>query len=109
MLGGNLWFYYDVSYTSETINDTTEIREGDIQGRSPPRRYSNFSTGLQLPNKLDIELAINNVTNEKGFSYVWTGEADNADDFGDPRYQQQRAQDRPRTIWLTLRKGFGET
>ncbi len=109
VLGGNLWFYYDVSYTSETWAGPTEARDGDLQGLAPPRRYSNLSAGLQLQNGLDIELAVNNLTNEKGYGFVFTGESGNADTFGDARYQQQRAQDRPRTVWLTLRKGFGGT
>ena len=109
VLGGDAWLYYDVSYTSETWNDTDEIRDSDRQGLAPSRRYSNFSAGLQLPNQLDIELAVNNVTDERGFSYIWTGESANAEAFGDPRYRQQRAVDRPRTFWLTLRKGFGGT
>ncbi len=109
VLGGDLWFYYDYSYTSETWGSTEESRDLDIQGLAPSRDYSNLSAGLQLPNQLDIELTINNLTDEKGYGFVFTGEADNAELFGDPRYRQQRAQDRPRTVWLTLRKGFGGT
>lgn len=107
VLGGSMWFYYDISYSSDTWAGTDEIRDNDRQGRSPAWRYSNFSMGLQLPNNLDIELAINNLTNEKGYSFTFTGESGNADTFGDPRYQQQRALDRPRTIWLKFRKSFG--
>jgi len=107
VLGGDLWFYLDYYYSSETWNDTEEARDRDIQGLAPQRNYSNLSVGMYWPNALALDLVIQNVTNESGYSYIWTGEADNADDFGDPRYQQQRAQDRPRTMWLTLRKGFG--
>lgn len=107
VLGGNLWFYFDYSYTSATWNGALEARDKNIEGRSPSRNYSNLSFGMQWPNALDLDVVINNVTEEKGYSYVWRGEGNNADTFGDPRYQQQRAQDRPRTVWLTLRKGFG--
>lgn len=107
VFGGNLWFYYDASYTSETWNGTSEARDKNTQGLAPSRNYSNFSVGLQLPNQLDVEVNVNNVTNQKSYSFVWTGEGGNADTFSDPRYQQQRAQDRPRTVWLTVRKGFG--
>ncbi len=107
VLGGDLWFYFDYSYTSETWNGTSEARDMNSQGLSPSRNYSNLSFGMQWPNALDLDVVINNVTEEKGYSFVWTGEGGNADTFGDPRYQQQRAQDRPRTVWLTLRKGFG--
>jgi hypothetical protein len=58
-------------------------------------------------NGLDLEIAVNNVTGAKGYNFVFTGESGNAQTFGDPRYQRQRALDRPRTIWLTLRKRFG--
>lgn len=107
VFGGNLWFYYDVSYTSETWAGTEDSRDGNLLGLAPTRHYSNFSTGLQFENGFDVELAVNNLTNEKGYGFVFTGESGNAATYGDVRYRQQRAQDRPRTIWLTLRKGFG--
>jgi len=108
ILGGDMWFYLDYSYTSETWNGATEARDLEKEGLSPSRNYSTFSFGMQWPNNLDAEVVVNNVTGEKGYSYVWRGEGGNADTFGDPRYQQQRAQDRPRTVWLRLRKGFGD-
>jgi outer membrane receptor protein involved in Fe transport len=66
-----------------------------------------LSAGLALPNQFDVEINVRNLFDEQGYSYAWTDEADNAEVFGDPRYRLIRAQDRPRTIWLTLRKGFG--
>ena len=107
VLGANMWFYLDYSYTSETWNGTSEARDLDTEGLSPSRNYSNFSFGMQWPNAFDVEVVVNNLTEEKGYSYIFTGEGGNADDFGSDRYQQQRAQDRPRTVWLRLRKGFG--
>jgi iron complex outermembrane receptor protein len=107
VLGGDLWFYADYSFTSSTWNGTSEARDNDTEGLAPSRNYSNLSMGMQWPNAFSFDLVINNVTEEKGYSYVWTGEGGSADTFGDPRYQQQRAQDRPRTVWLSLRKGFG--
>ena len=109
VLGGDLWFYYDISYSSEIWNSTANILDNDTDGISPSWTFSTFSAGLQLPNQFNIELNVRNVTNESGYSYVWTGEADNAALFDDPRYRRIRAQDRPRTVWLTLRKGFGGT
>jgi len=107
VLGGDLWFYYDFSYSSEIWNNTENIVENDRRGVAPSWSYHTFSAGLQLPNQFDIELNVRNVTNETGYSYVGTWESDEAELFGDPRYQRMRAQDRPRTVWLTLRKGFG--
>ncbi len=109
VLGGDLWLYYDFSYSSEIWNETYDIVDDDLDGLAPSWTYSTFSAGLQLPNQLDIEINVRNLFDEQGYSYVWTLEGDNADVFGDPRYQRIRALDRPRTIWLTLRKGFGGT
>jgi len=109
VFNGNLWFYLDYSYSSETWNNTNNIRDNDRDGLSPARHYASFSTGLELPNQFDIELNIRNLTDESAYSYVWTGESGNASYFGDGRYGRLRAQDRPRTVWLTLRKGFGDT
>ena len=107
VLGGDMWLYYDIAYGSETWAGTDEIRENNIAGLAPSWRYHNFSAGMTWANGLDLEIAVNNVTGAKGYNFVFTGESGNAQTFGDPRYQRQRALDRPRTIWLTLRKRFG--
>jgi len=117
VLGGDLWFYYDIAYQAESWNGTTNIRDHEVDptddsaknGISPSWTYSSFSAGLQLANQFDVELNVRNLFDQKGYSYVGTWEADNAQLFGDSRYQRIRAQDRPRTYWLTLRKGFGGT
>ena len=90
-------------------NSINNIREDDRRGLAPSWSYSSLSAGLQLPNALDIEVNVRNLFDDKGYSYVWTGESGNAELFDDPRYRQIRAQDRPRTVWVTLRKGFGGT
>jgi hypothetical protein len=108
-MGGDLWFYYDWSFNDETWNSTSNIRDNNTDGLAPSTVYSSFSTGLQLPNNWDIELNIRNLFNANGYGYVGTWEADEAEDFDDPRYRQIRAQNRPRTFWVTLRKGFGGT
>ncbi|MEM7431246.1 MAG: TonB-dependent receptor [Pseudomonadota bacterium] len=109
VFGGNLWLYFDHSYSDESWAGTQQILQDDRNGLAPSYTYSNFSMGLQLENQWDITLAVNNVFDDRGFSYSWTGEADNAETFGDPRYRIQRAQFRPLTTWLTVRKGFGGT
>lgn len=108
VLGGDLWFYYDWAYSSEIWNETSNIVEGDRRGLAPSWSFSNLSAGLRMANQWDVELHISNLFDQDGYSYVWTGESENAELFNDPRYQQIRAQDRPRTVWLTLRKGFGD-
>ena len=109
VLGGEMWLYYDVSYSSGTWNDNESARDTDVDGYAPSWSFHNFSAGLQLPNQFDITVNVNNLFDQNGYSYVWRGEADDAAAFGDSRYQQQRAQWRPRTVWLTLTKGFGGT
>jgi len=109
VLGGDLWFYYDIAYSAEIWNSLDNIRNNNSMGIAPSWTYSSFSTGLRLPNQLDIELNIRNLFDQSGYSYVGTWEASNAALFGDSRYARIRAQDRPRSIWLTLRKGFGGT
>lgn len=106
--GGDLWFFYDWAYSSEIWNNTGNVRDNDTRGLAPSWTYSSFSAGLQLSNQLDIEINVRNLFDQKGYSYVWTGESSDAELFGDPRYREIRAQDRPRTIWVTLRKGFGD-
>jgi outer membrane receptor protein involved in Fe transport len=109
VLGGDLWFYYDFAYQDESWSGTDEIRDNDLDGLTPSMTISNFSTGLRLPNELDITVTVNNLFDQNGYTYTWTGEGGNADRFGSDRYQRQRAQHRPRTVWLTLKKGFGGT
>ena len=104
-----MWIYYDFTYSSETWNDTEEIRDNNTDGLAPSWTYSNLSAGVYWPNQWEVLVNINNLFDGNGYNYVWRGEADDATTFGDPRYQQQRAQWRPRTVWVTLRKGFGGT
>jgi len=109
VLGGDLWFYYDWTYSSEIWNTIGNIRDNDTRGLASSWTYSSLSAGLQLPNRFDIEINIRNLFDQAGYSYVWTGESSDAELFDDPRYREIRAQDRPRTVWVTLRKGFGDT
>jgi outer membrane receptor protein involved in Fe transport len=109
VFGGNLWLYYDYYYSSDVWNNTANILENNTAGVSPAWSVSSFSAGLELDNQWDIELNIRNLFDDDGYSYVATWEAGYADMFGDPRYHRIRAQERPRTYWLTVRKGFGGT
>lgn len=108
VFGGDAWLYYDFTYSDEIWNNVEHIFDNDRDGLAPSWTSSAFSAGLQFANHLDIELNVRNVFDQKGYSYVWTGEAGNAEVFDDPRYRRIRAQERPRTIFLTVRKGFGD-
>ncbi len=107
VLNGDLWFYFDYSYSSETWNNRGNIVDNDRRGISPSWSWSSLSAGLELQNQWDIEVQIANLFDDSGYSYVGTWESYAAEYFGDPRYRRMRAQDRPRTVWLTVRKGFG--
>ncbi|MBJ88409.1 MAG: hypothetical protein CMO98_00975 [Woeseia sp.] len=110
LLGGDVWLYYNVSYQGETWNTRSTIFNNETEGISPSWTYSTFSAGLMLPNQLDVEVNITNLFDQKGYTYVdqfWGNR--NAEAFGDPRFRNMRTLDQPRTIWLTLRKGFGGT
>lgn len=106
--GGDLWLYYDYTYSSDVWNETYDIVDNNTDGLAPSWSYSTFSAGLELPSQWDVEINVRNLFDSNGYSYVWTGEADEAATFDDPRYRKIRAQERPRTIWLTVRKGFGD-
>jgi len=108
VLGGDLSFYYDWSYGAESWNSTSNIVDDDRRGLAPSWTFSNLSASLRMANQWDVELHVNNLFDQDGFSYIWTGESENAELFNDPRYRQLRAQFRPRTFWLTVRKGFGD-
>ena len=110
LLGGDVWLYYNVSYQGETWNTRSTIFNNETEGISPSWTYSTFSAGLMLPNQLDVEVNITNLFDQKGYTYVdqfWGNR--NAEAFGDPRFRNMRTLDQPRTIWITLRKGFGGT
>ncbi|MBT4523218.1 MAG: TonB-dependent receptor [Halieaceae bacterium] len=106
VLGGDLWFYYDITYESESWNGTTDIIDRDENGLSPSWHYSNFQMGLDLPSDLSMVLSVDNVFDQETYSYVSTSGNDDADLFGDNRYHNLRSLDRPRTVWFTLRKDF---
>ena len=111
VLGGDMWLWYDISYESETWNHTGRIIDNvadkDITlGLSPSRHTSNFHLGLTLPDNLNLTLQVNNVWDQANYSYISTGENDESEWFGDPRYRNMRSLVRPRTIWFNLRKDF---
>jgi outer membrane receptor protein involved in Fe transport len=107
VLGGDFWFYIDHSYQSETWNNTYNTVNNFTEGLAPSWTHSSLSFGLRMQNQLEFDVNVRNLFDEDGYGYVSTGENDDADLFGDPRYHNLRSQSRPRTIWLSLRKRFG--
>ena len=107
VFGGDLWFYYDISYRDETWNGLWDILNNDVNGLAPSSTYSSFSTGLQWDNGWSTDINVRNLFDERGYNYVSTSENDDADLFGDARFHNVRTLDRPRTVWLSVRKNFG--
>jgi hypothetical protein len=75
-------------------------------GKIFPWSYGKLQLGLNLPNKADITLTLDNVWNSKGAQWMTTAEGGYADEFGDPRFHNMPAQFRPQNIGLTFRKKF---
>jgi len=106
VLGGDLWLYYDIAYRSETWNDTGHARDKDETGLADSWTYSNFQMGLEMGNDLSVTLKVNNLFDQQTYNWVSTGDNDNADLFGDQRFHNLRSLDRPRTMWLSVKKRF---
>jgi outer membrane receptor protein involved in Fe transport len=115
VLGGDMWIWYDISYESETWNSTWRIIQNDRSvGLSPSRNTSNLYVGLDLPQQLRLTLQVNNVWDQENYSYMSTGENFESEYFStvnpqgtaNGRYRNVRSLERPRTVWLNLRKDF---
>jgi iron complex outermembrane receptor protein len=106
VLGGDLWLYYDIAYRSETWNDTGHARDKDTSGLADSWTYSNFQMGLEMGNDLSVTLKVNNLFDQETYNWVSTSSNDDADIFGDQRFHNLRSLDRPRTMWLSLKKRF---
>ncbi len=107
VFGGDLWFYYDVSYQSETWNHTSDIRDRDMEGLSPSWTISNLRVGLELENDLTFTLMVSNLFDEPSHSYTSTTLNGYAELFGQANpIHNIRAEGRPRTAWLSMKKRF---
>ncbi len=107
VLGGDMWLWYDISYTSETWGRTWYIIDNNRDGLAPSRNISNFQVGLDLPNDLSLTLQVDNVWDQKTYEFVDAGGSYEPQFFGSNRDQNLRSLARPRTVWFSARKGFG--
>ena len=108
VLGGDFWTYYDISYQSETWNNTGNILDNDVTGLAPSWTSSNLIFGLEYENDLSVAIKITNLFDEATHSYMNTTIRGYAENFpGETRDLTNRNEGRPRTVWLTFRKGFG--
>lgn len=106
--GGMLSLHYDIAYQSETWNSTGSILSNDRSGLIDSWDYSNFSVAYE-PNNGNwwATLFVENLFDQRTYSWVDNFDNGAADLFGDPRWHNVRNIDRPRTIWLTLNYSFG--
>ena len=110
MAGGSFFIYYDIAYQSETWNSTGSILANDRQGLAKAWDYSNLSLAYEHhDNGWSAQLFVENLFDQQTYSWVDTFDNENADLFGDPRWHNLRVLDRPRTVWLTLKKAFGRS
>jgi len=107
VLGGDMWMYFDRSYQSETWNNTGNIRDNDTRGLSESWTHSNLQAGLDFKNDFSITLRVNNVFDEDTHTSINDGILGYSEEFPDStRDKSNRNEGRPRTAWLSLRKGF---
>ena len=107
VLGGDMWMYYDFSYQDETWNTTDNARDKELNGLSPSWTHSNFSMGLDLPNNFHVTLKVNNLFDESTETSINDTIQGYSEEFpGNTRDRLNGNDGRPRTVWLSLRKGF---
>ena len=101
---GELWLRYDTSYQSESYDTWGYAIDRDPEGIVPSSISANFQVGMQLANDLGISLMVRNVWDRRNVNFL--SNYGYGEFFGDPRYNAITALEKPRTISLTLRKGF---
>jgi iron complex outermembrane receptor protein len=107
VLGGDLSFYYDVTYQAEVWNTTGNARDESADGLAPSWVHHNFSVGLNLPNQFNVTMKVNNVFDQDSASYINDYIQGYSETFANQSRDRLNAnQGRPRTVWLSLRKDF---
>ncbi len=107
VLGGDLSFYYDVSYQDEVWNTSDNARDEALDGRSSSWTHHNFSVGLDLPSQLNVTVKVNNVFDDSTGSYINDFIQGYSEEFStQARDRLNQNNGRPRTVWLSLRKDF---
>jgi outer membrane receptor protein involved in Fe transport len=104
--GGDLWTRVDYSYQGALYQSLFRAAENTNRGRVHPWNFGKFMVGLDLPNKLELSMKVDNIWDSQGANWISTGEESYADEFSDPRFHNLQARFRPRNIGLTLRKSF---
>ena len=106
VVNGDLWFRYDTSYQSETYNSLSNAIEEDPAGIVPSWTSANFQMGLELESQWDISLMVRNVWDRRNVNWLSNLGYGEEPVFSDPRFNRAISFQKPRTISLTVRKGF---
>ena len=104
LVNGDLWFRYDASYQSETYSGLFYIINDDPTGTIESSSSGNFQVGVEMRNEWDVSLMVRNVWDDRSVS--WLSNPEYGLDFNDVRFNAARSYQKPRTISLTVRKGF---
>lgn len=105
-MNGDLWFRLDVSHQSEVFNTLDSARLNDPEGLRPSYTVGNAQIGASLRNDWEVGLIVRNIWDERAVNEVNNGDNFEAQWFGDPRYQNVRTYQRPRSVGLSFRKRF---
>jgi outer membrane receptor protein involved in Fe transport len=107
VLGGDLSFYYDVSYQDEVWNTSSNARDEDTSGLAPSWTHHNVSVGLDLPSQLNVTFKVTNLFDDETPSYINNSIQGYSEEFpNQTRDRFNATRGRPRTMWLSLRKDF---
>ena len=99
--------YYAFSAQGETWNTTDNARDSNEFGLAPSWTYSNASASLRWPNDLSLTLRVDNAFDEDTHSYRNNSIRNYSGAFPtETRDRLNRNEGRPRTVWLSLYKGF---
>ncbi len=102
-LGGELWFRYDTSYQGESWDNLDAALDQDPEGLIPSWQSSNLEVGLRLQSGWNVALMARNVWDDRGINSLYLTSYI-GDWFGDPRFQNERTIQRPRTYGLSVTK-----
>lgn len=107
VLGGTMSFYYQVSYQDATWNNTDNARDKNSNGLASSWNNHNLSMGLHLPNDFSITARVNNIFDQNSTTYINDTIQGYSETFpNETRDRLNANRGRPRTVWLSLRKGF---
>ena len=104
VLGGDLWFRYDTSYQGETWDNLDAALENDPEGLIPSWKSSNLQVGLAFET-WDLTLMARNVWDDRGINSLYMSSYI-GEYFEDPRFQNERTLQRPRSYSLSFTKRF---